>query len=165
MKKYYSLLMLFVLSIFSLSVLADEWLDIAQDIQKRVVTQVPILPEDQKQIDINLIWANQCVRKQYDCKTDNEKQSIRETVQSLETLWKKYQDLSIKSPVLEYIVNKADTLRAMTDEDVPPMGPVVADIVLQIYYQDALQTYDMIYEREVTAKIEKHQNALRYLPE
>lgn len=145
--------------------LADEWLDIAEDIQKQIITEVPISPDDQKQIDINLLWANQCVNKELECPTDNEKQSIRETVKQLENLWRKYQDLDIKSPVLEYVVGKAGILRAMTQEDVPPMWPVVTDIILQVYYQDALQTYDTIYDREVAQKTEKHQNALKFLPE
>jgi hypothetical protein len=55
-------------------------------------------------------------------------------------------------------------LRAMTQEDISPLGPVVADIVLQIYYQDALQTYTIIHERDIAEKTKKHQNALKYLP-
>lgn len=121
MRKHISSCIITLLSVFSVGVYADEWLDIAQDVQKHVITEVPISPEDQKQIDINLVWANQCVNKQLKCPTDNEKQSIRETVKQLEDLWKKYQDLGIKSPVLEYVVGKADMLRAMTQEEVPPM--------------------------------------------
>ncbi len=121
MKKYYSLCIISIFTLFGAYVLADEWLDIAEDIQEHVVTEVPISPPDQKHIDINLIWAKQCHKKQSHCPTDIEKQSIRETVENLENLWVQYQDLNLESPVLEYIVNKADILRAMTQDEVPPM--------------------------------------------
>lgn len=121
MKKYYFLCIASLLSLLGAYVLADEWLDIAEDIQEHVVKEVPLSPSDQKNIDINLIWAKQCHKKESHCPTDTEKQSIRETVENLEKLWVQYQELNLESPVLEYIVNKADMLRAMTQDDVPPM--------------------------------------------
>jgi hypothetical protein len=121
MKKYYSLCLISIFTLFGAYVLADEWLDIAQDIQDQVATEVVIPPSDQKQIDINLIWARQCHKKQSHCPTDIEKQSIKETVENLEKLLRQYQELELKSPVLEYIVNKAEILRAMTQDNVPPM--------------------------------------------
>ncbi|MEI6711502.1 MAG: L,D-transpeptidase [bacterium] len=164
MKKFLYSFVILSVGLFTLPVLADQWLDIAQDLQKHIITEVPISPEDQKQIDINLAWAKQCISKQLVCSTDNEKQSIRETVKKLETLWKKYQNGDIKNPVLEYIVSKADVLRAMTQEEVPPMGPVVTDILLQIYYQDALQTYKTIQDKIIADQTGRHQTALKFLP-
>lgn len=121
MKKYYFLCIVSLLSLFGSYVLADEWLDMAEDIKSKIYTEVTLSPADQKHLDINLIWANQCIEKQSYCPTDHEKESIRETVQNLEKLWKKYQDLGIKSPVLEYIINKADILQSMTEEESLPV--------------------------------------------
>lgn len=165
MKKYYSLCIFSLLSIFCTNIFADEWLDIARDLQKQIVTQMPLSPEDQTRIDVNLAWANRCAKNQTVCPTDNEKHSIRERVKQLETLWEKYQELGVKSPVLEYVIGKAEALRAMTQDDVSPMGPVVTDVLLRAYYQDAFQTYETLYEREVMEKTVKHQNALKHLSE
>lgn len=41
----------------------------------------------------------------------------------------------------------------------------MADIVLQIYYQDALQTYQTIEQRMIEEQTSKHQNALKFLPQ
>jgi co-chaperonin GroES (HSP10) len=41
----------------------------------------------------------------------------------------------------------------------------MTDIVLQIYYQHALQTYEIIQDRIVAEETEKHNNALKYLPD
>jgi hypothetical protein len=64
MKKWYSLVCILYISVFHISVNADEWLDLAQDIQAHVEKEVPILSEDQKRIDANLVWAYQCMNKQ-----------------------------------------------------------------------------------------------------
>ncbi len=165
MKKYYYLSIFLLLSTFGTSIFADEWLDIARDLQKQIVTQMPLSPEDQTRIDVNLAWANRCTKNQIICPTDNEKHSIREIVKQLETLWEKYQELGVKSPVLEYVIGKAEALRAMTQDDVSPMGPVVTDVLLRAYYQDAFQTYQTLHERDVMEKTLKHQNALNHLPE
>lgn len=121
MKKLYSFCVILVMSLLSPSLFAEEWLDVAEDLQKHIVTEVTISPEDQKHIDINLAWAHQCYNRELDCPVDAEKQSIEESMQQLEALWKKYQKLNIKSPILEYIVSKAEILRTMVEEEVPPM--------------------------------------------
>lgn len=121
MKKYYSFCIISLLSIFGSYVLADEWLDMAEDIKSKIDTEVTLSPADQKHLDINLIWAHHCVEKESYCPTDHEKRSIRETVQNLEKLWEKYQELDIENPVLEYIINKADILRTMTEEESLPV--------------------------------------------
>lgn len=46
--------------ILSTYVLADEWLDIAQDLQTHIEIQVPISIDTQQHIDTHLLWAYQC---------------------------------------------------------------------------------------------------------
>jgi hypothetical protein len=42
MKKYYSLCVVVFVNLLTLSVYADEWLDIAQDVQKHIATEIRI---------------------------------------------------------------------------------------------------------------------------
>lgn len=141
-------------------ILADEWLDVALDLQEYISREVTISPADKNHIDMNLTWAQQCMKKQSVCSTEYEKMSIRETLKKLENLWEKYQIAEKKDLVLEYILKKTDTFEKMTQENVPPMGPVVTDILLQIVYQNLLDAYN----KEMSEKTERHHNALKYLP-
>ncbi len=52
-----------LLSLSGFPILADEWLDIARDLQTHIETQVPINTDVQQQIDTHLLWAQQCHAK------------------------------------------------------------------------------------------------------
>lgn len=45
------------------------------------------------------------------------------------------------------------------------MGPVVLETVLQIFYDDVVETYQMLYNKKILAQTTQHQNALMYVPE
>jgi hypothetical protein len=62
-------------------------------------------------------------------------------------------------------VGKADLLRAMSREDVPPMGPAVTDILLSTYYQHVYKTYQRLVGREKEQQRRKNESALKYVPE
>jgi len=67
--------------------------------------------------------------------------------------------------ILGYIVGKSDMLRAMTQDDVPPMGPVVTDILLSSYYQHVYKGYQRLVAREKEQQRRQNEGALRYVPE
>lgn len=67
------------LSIFSLHTYADEWLDLADDLQEHIGTAL-ITPDIQAQMDKKLAEAYACVDTEDICLADTEKQSIRDTL-------------------------------------------------------------------------------------
>ncbi len=77
---------------------------------------------------------------------------------------RKYDELGVKNTVLDYVVGKSDLIRSLSQDDVPPMGPVVTDRILELFYHDTEQTYDILYDKKILEQTNKHQNALKYLP-
>ena len=67
--------------------------------------------------------------------------------------------------ILGYIIGKSDMLRAMSQEDVPPMGPVVTDMLLSTYYQHVYKSYQRMVGRDEEEKRRKEESALKYVPE
>lgn len=86
MKKYYSFCCIIFLGFYSVSVLADEWFDVARDIQKHITTEMVIPPVLQEQMNANLLWAYACNSIQESCSTEKEKQFMRENIKNLEEL-------------------------------------------------------------------------------
>lgn len=64
-------------------------------------------------------------------------------------------------------MSQVPVLRAMTQENVAPMGPVMADILLQAYYDYSYKKYEIFRTQEEakqTEQMDRHQSALKYLP-
>jgi len=116
-------------------------------------------------MDKKLAEAYACVETSDICLADTEKQSLVETLGKLETISEYYAMKDYHNSILEYIVGKADLLRAMSQEDVPPMGPVVTDILLSTYYQHIYKTYQRLVGRDEEEKRRKESGALQYVPE
>ncbi len=159
---YSSIFVLFIL--LSTNVLADIWLDVANDLQQHIGKNI-ITPAVQSEIDTKLAAVAPCVDALESCASDTEKESIRAIVNNLESISAYYASKNLSKPVLGYIVSKADILRAMTQADIPPMGPVVTDILLQAYYRDASRQYERYIGREQEQQIRENESALTYVPE
>lgn len=164
MRRYFYSWILVVLSIVSISVYADEWLDLADDLQQHIWADI-ITPEIQLQMDKKLAEAYACIDAKGVCLAQDEKASIRETLTQLEDISEYYALKDYHTSILWYVVGKADLLRAMSQEDVPPMGPVVTDIILSTYYQHVYKTYQRILGREQEKQRKKEEGALKYVPE
>lgn len=93
----------------------------AQDLHARVHQEVSISSKDQRHIDINLSWAYQCIEQQTKCSVENEKKSIKKTLQNLQEMQKKYLAIDTENQTLSYILSQFEMLYDMTQKDVPPM--------------------------------------------
>lgn len=164
MRIYFYTSIITLLSIFSLNIYADEWTDLADDLQQHIGPAL-ITPDVQAQMDKKLAEAYACIDAKGVCLAQDEKTSIRETLGKLEEISEYYAMKDYHNSILGYIAGKTDLLRAMSQEDVPPMGPVVTDILLSTYYQHIYKTYQRLVGREKEAQRRKEESALKYVPE
>lgn len=146
------------------TVFADRWMDIAYDIQNHIPAD-RITPQVQEQIQSRLQYIEEYDASEVALLAEKDKQSIIALMENMRNIAAYYQQKNTPKPVLSYILSRSNDIYAMTEDDVPPAGPMTLYILLSAYYQDLEARYRVHLDRDVQTVAPTEPMATNYLPE